>query len=84
VEPNIGKSEISGGIINEDQDRFHEHALGVKMHYRPDWLDSENKLFINKLNFAAKHYSETHATVKNLKTTCLKDHKLLLDELDIN
>ena len=37
--------------------------MGVKRKYRPDWLDSENKLFINKLNFVAKNYDGDHKTL---------------------
>ena len=40
----------------DEPDRFNEFALGVKQKYRPDWLDSENKLFINNLNFVSKNY----------------------------
>ena len=53
---NIQKTE-------EGEDRFDEFAMGVKKKYRPDWLDSENKLFINKLNFVAKNYDGDHKTV---------------------
>jgi len=30
--------------------------MGVKKAVRPDYLDSENAIFINKLNFVAKNY----------------------------
>ena len=46
-----------------EQDRFDEFALGVKQAYRPEWLESENALFINKLNFVAKNYEDTYKTV---------------------
>ena len=44
-------------------DRFDQPGMGVKQSFRPDWLDSENHIFINKLNFVAKNYEETHKTV---------------------
>lgn len=37
--------------------------MGVKKAFRPEWLAAENKLFINKLNFVAKHYEQTHKSV---------------------
>jgi len=46
-----------------DADRFDEFALGVKKKFRPDWLDSENAIFINKLNHAAKHFDSAHKSV---------------------
>ena len=43
-----------------EKDRFDEPLMGGKKAYRPDWLDSENGLFINNLNFCAKNFAETH------------------------
>ena len=40
----------------DEGDRFDEFALGVKKGFRPDWLESENTLFINKLNFVTKNF----------------------------
>ena len=50
---------IDKGVTKPGQDRYKDAELGVKRTYRPDWLDSENKLFINELNFCAKHFKET-------------------------
>ena len=41
-------------------DRFDEAMMGIKKAYRPDYLDSENTLFINKLNFVTKHFEDTY------------------------
>lgn len=49
--------------------------MGVKKKYRPDWLDSDNKLFINKLNHVAKNYDGDHKAVKNLKNAVYNVHK---------
>ena len=46
-----------------ETDRFNEFGMGVKKAYRPDWLQEENTLFINKLNFVAKSYEDTFNTV---------------------
>ena len=51
----------------DEPDRFDEHAMGVKKSFRPDWLQSENTLFINKLNFVTKNFHETYNTTKKLK-----------------
>lgn len=77
-----------------DEDRFDEFAMGVKKQYRPDWLDSENKLFINKLNYVCKNYDGDHKTVsilvmltvqiKNLKNAVYTMHKPQLHELEVN
>ena len=69
--------------MSQEPDRFDEFALGVKKNYRPDWLDSENKLFINKLNFVAQNYTETHSEVKNLKKTVYTDQQLRLDDYEM-
>ena len=50
---------IDKGVTKAGKDRYKDAELGVKSTYRPDWLDSENKLFINELNFCAKHFKET-------------------------
>ena len=62
------KNNAKGDLDNiqkteEGEDRFDEFAMGVKKRYRPDWLDSENKLFINKLNHVAKNYDGDHKAV---------------------
>ena len=42
-----------------------EKALkDIRQMVRPNWLDFENKIFINKLNFVCKNFSETHKDVK--------------------
>lgn len=79
---------------DEGEDRFDEFAMGVKRKYRPDWLDSENKLFINKLNHVTKNYDGDHKSVsaqpyltlqvKNLKHTVYNVHKPQLHELEVN
>lgn len=84
---NIQKTE-------DGEDRFDEFAMGVKRKYRPDWLDSENKLFINKLNHVAKNYDGDHKAVsaffiltmqvKNLKNAVYNMHKPQLHELEVN
>ena len=56
-------------LPDDGGDRFDEFALGVKKKFRPDWLDSENTIFINKLNFVTNNFQETHKNVKQLKTT---------------
>lgn len=43
-----------------ERDRFDEPLMGVKRAFRPEWLDSENGIFINNLNYCAKHFAETH------------------------
>ena len=53
--------------MNEnDADRFDESYMGVKKQFRPDWLNNENKIFINKLNFICKNYDQTHKSVSYL------------------
>jgi len=48
---------------------------------RPNWLDSENKIFINKLNFVCEHFEKCHNDVKKLKGTVNKKYALELDDL---
>lgn len=35
----------------------------VKKAVRPDWIDSENKIFINKLNFICDNFDKNHEEV---------------------
>ena len=49
-----------------ERDRFDEPLMGVKRAFRPEWLDSENGIFINNLNYCAKNYAETHNQVRLL------------------
>lgn len=55
-----------------DADRFDDVYMGVKKQYRPDWLTHENKLFINKLNFVAKNYDQTHKSVRRMSSLILQ------------
>lgn len=64
-------------------DRFQEMAMGVKRAYRPDWLDSENTIFINKLNFVTEHFEDAHRTVEQLKSTVFTEHKNRFDEFEL-
>lgn len=68
---NLSERDVTTTPLNppkkDEPDRFNEFALGVKQKYRPEWLDSENALFINKLNFVAKHYESTHAEVSIMR-----------------
>ena len=66
--------------------------MGVKKKYRPEWLDSENTLFINKLNHMAKHYQDDHKAVsfifitlqiKNLKNAVYNLQKPQIHELEL-
>ena len=74
-----------------DNDKF---GMGVKKAFRPEWLDSENALFVNKLNYCAKHFEPTHKLVsfcffietfqtQKLKTVVFDDHKIQLDDLEM-
>ena len=55
--------------------------MGVKKSYQQDYLETENKLQLNRLNFAAKNFSETFSTVKKLKTTVYEDYKNDIQDL---
>ena len=35
----------------------------VKKSVRPDWINSENKIFINKLNFICENFDKNHEDV---------------------
>lgn len=66
----------SEDLPKDGKGRFDEFAMGVKRKFRPDWLDSENTMFINKLNFVTNNYEDTHNIVKGLKTTIYNTYKL--------
>ena len=59
---------------DNDADRFDEVFMGVKKKFKPDWLDTENKMFINKLNFVCKNYEQTHKSVSYYSLYHQKDH----------
>lgn len=58
-------------------DRF---STLVKKEFESDYLNSENKLFINKLNKISATYEATQASVSLLNMTVNKDHKLQLED----
>lgn len=45
--------------------------MGVKKKFRPDWLTSENQMFINKLNYVVKNFDEDHKSVSALQRTVM-------------
>jgi hypothetical protein len=57
--------------------------MGIKKQIRPDYLDAENTIFINKLNFVAANYETTHQIAANLKQIVTKDHRNQLDDLEM-
>ena len=48
---------------NVTDNQFEKFNFNVKKAFRPEWLDSENALFVNKLNYCAKHFEPTHKLV---------------------
>ena len=40
--------------------------MGVKTKYRPDWLDNENTIFINKLNHTTKNFQNVQNLVSKI------------------
>jgi hypothetical protein len=54
----------------------------VKKTFRPDWIDSENKIFINELNFICENFRKNQEDVSFilpltfhlLAQKCEKDH----------
>ena len=58
-------------------DRF---STLVKKEFESDYLNSENKLFINKLNKISATFEATQASVSLLNMTVNKDHKLQLED----
>ena len=65
----------------------------VKRSVRPDWITSENKIFINKLNFICENFDKNHEDVsclerfyfylqvKKMKVTVNRNHRTELDDL---
>jgi hypothetical protein len=45
------------------EDKDDKPMAAVKKAIRPDWIDSENKIFINKLNFICENYDKNHEDV---------------------
>jgi hypothetical protein len=70
-------------LPKEGGNRFDEFGMGVKKKFRPDWLDSENTIFINKLNNVTNNFEDVHANVNKLKTTVFHNYKLAIEELDM-
>ena len=69
----------------EDNDKTvdsdEENLKKVKIKYRPEWLDTENQVFINKLNKICRTYDKTFEDISHLKTTTFKTHKINIEEL---
>ena len=51
---NNNNLDVTKDLVTEN--KFDEINMGVKTKYRPDWLDSENTIFINKLNHTTKNF----------------------------
>jgi hypothetical protein len=56
--------------------------LGVKKKFKVDFLEQENNIFINKLNYVCRHYDNTHKLCKQ-NTETIGDYKVMLEDLDI-
>ena len=66
-------------LSHDDSDE--DKLKNVKISYRPDWLDSENHIFINKLNNMCKSYEKAFEDIGQLKRVVYKTHKLNISEL---
>jgi hypothetical protein len=44
----------------------------VKKKFRPDWMDDENKIFINRLNKICENYEKSLNDVNKLKEAVFK------------
>ena len=51
----------SGGGGSDDD--MNNDAPVLSKSLRPDWIDDENKIFINKLNFICKNFDKNHISV---------------------
>jgi hypothetical protein len=54
-------------LYEEDSDYENEDTKFTKK-FRPEWLDAENTMFINKLNEMCKTYTNYADDVKLIKT----------------
>lgn len=53
----------------------------VKKKFRPDWMDDENKIFINRLNKICENYEKSFSDVSKLKETVFKSQRIEIEEL---
>ena len=53
----------------------------VKQNFRPDWIDSDNKIYINKLNFICDNFDKNHEDVKKLRNKVYKTMSLEIEDL---
>lgn len=44
----------------------------VKKKFRPDWMDDENKIFINRLNKICENYENNNLLLNKLKDSVFK------------
>ena len=56
---------------------------GTKEAHRENWLDSDNRIFINKLNHICENHDKVTKDLKGLKTQVYKNHKVEIDDLFI-
>lgn len=53
----------------------------MKQGVRPDWINSDNQIFINKLNFICENFDKNHEDVKKLRNVVYKTHRLEIEDL---
>jgi len=56
---------------------------GTKEAHRENWLDSDNRIFINKLNHICENHDKVTKDLKGLKTQVYKNHRVEIDDLFI-
>jgi len=57
------KSVAGGGDDSGDDGGANDAPVITSKALRPDWIDDENKIFINKLNFICKNFDKNHLAV---------------------
>jgi len=65
------KSGGGGGDDSADDGVGNDAPVMANKSLRPDWIDDENKIFINKLNFICKNFDKNHLAVSINLTLCV-------------
>ena len=58
-----GSMKSGGGDDSGDDGAANDAPVITNKALRPDWIDDENKIFINKLNFICKNFDKNHLAV---------------------
>ena len=79
----MDKKFLVTDIKEPEEDRFKDAAREVKKAFHPEWLEEENSIFMNNLNYVTRNFKVVFDDVAKLKQQVYTDNQRVSDEQEL-